>query len=105
MKAVIIDRPGAVRVDEVPDPSYESNEVLIEVGACGICGTDIHILDGEFPPTKYPIVPGHEFGGTVREIGSDVQGIAVGDRVGVDPSLPCGACYFCQRGQENLCER
>jgi 2-desacetyl-2-hydroxyethyl bacteriochlorophyllide A dehydrogenase len=105
MKAVIVERPGVVRVDDVPEPTYGSNEVLIEVGACGICGTDIHILDGEFPPTKYPIVPGHEFGGTVREVGSDVQGIAVGDRVGVDPSLPCGACYFCQRGQVNLCER
>jgi 2-desacetyl-2-hydroxyethyl bacteriochlorophyllide A dehydrogenase len=105
MKAVVIDRPGEVRVDRVPDPECGPSDVVIRVGACGICGTDIHIIDGEFPPTTYPIVPGHEFGGTVVSIGGDVEGIAVGDRVGVDPTLNCGACYFCQRGQGNLCER
>jgi NADPH2:quinone reductase len=78
---------------------------VLKVGACGICGTDIHIIDGEFPPTVYPIVIGHEFGGEVVAVGEDVAGIAVGDRVGVDPTLNCGACYYCQRGMGNLCER
>jgi len=77
----------------------------VRVGACGICGTDIHIIDGEFPPTTYPIVPGHEFGGEVIAVGEAVVDVKVGDRVGVDPTLNCGACYFCQRGQGNLCER
>ncbi len=105
MKAVIVDEPGSVRVDQVPDPEIGLKDVVVKVGACGICGTDIHIIDGEFPPTKYPIIPGHEFGGTVVAIGEDVTGVKVGDRVGVDPTLNCGECYFCQRGMGNLCER
>ena len=105
MKAVVVAEPGSVHVADIPVPTPGPDEVLIEVGACGICGTDIHIIDGEFPPTVYPIVIGHEFGGEVTAIGADVKGIAVGDRVGVDPTLSCGACYFCQRGMGNLCER
>jgi 2-desacetyl-2-hydroxyethyl bacteriochlorophyllide A dehydrogenase len=105
MKAVIVERPGVVRVEQVPEPVCGPADVVVKVGACGICGTDIHIIDGEFPPTTYPIVPGHEFGGTVVAVGSEVSGTRPGDRVGVDPTLNCGACYFCQRGQGNLCER
>jgi 2-desacetyl-2-hydroxyethyl bacteriochlorophyllide A dehydrogenase len=105
MKAVIVDKPGSVHVDQVPDPEFGPKDVVIKVGACGICGTDIHIIDGEFPPTKYPIIPGHEFGGTVVAVGEDVTGVKIGDRVGVDPTLNCGECYFCQRGMGNLCER
>ncbi|MEA2593966.1 MAG: hypothetical protein QOF01_435 [Thermomicrobiales bacterium] len=105
MKAVVVREPGDVRVETVPDPEAGPKDVLIRVGACGICGTDIHIIDGEFPPTRYPIIIGHEFGGTVVAVGDDVVGFKVGDRVGVDPTLNCGECYFCQRGQGNLCER
>ncbi|CAN5884565.1 zinc-dependent alcohol dehydrogenase family protein [soil metagenome] len=105
MKAVVVEQPGSVCVREVPDPEVGPNNVLIRVAACGICGTDIHILDGEFPPTVYPIVPGHEFSGTVEQIGAQVTGIEPGDRVGVDPTLNCGECFFCQRGLGNLCER
>jgi 2-desacetyl-2-hydroxyethyl bacteriochlorophyllide A dehydrogenase len=105
MKAAVIDRPGVVRVADVPDPEVGPHHVLIRVRACGICGTDLHIIDGEFPPTTYPIIPGHEFGGEVVELGSAVTGLRIGDRVGVDPTLNCGACYFCQRGMGNLCER
>src|SRR5918994_1535919 len=105
MKAVVVEKPGDVRVDEVPDPTVGPKDVLVKVAACGICGTDIHIIDGEFPPTTYPIIPGHEFGGTVLAVGADVVGVKSGDRVGVDPTLNCGECYFCQRGQGNLCER
>jgi 2-desacetyl-2-hydroxyethyl bacteriochlorophyllide A dehydrogenase len=105
MRAVIIDEPGKIRVGQAPDPEWGPKDVVVKVGACGICGTDIHIIDGEFPPTKYPIIPGHEFGGTVVAVGEEVTGVKVGDRVGVDPNLNCGECYFCQRGQGNLCER
>jgi len=105
MKAVIVDEPGKFHVDQVPDPEFGPKDVVVKVGACGICGTDIHIIDGEFPPTKYPIIPGHEFGGTVVAVGEDVTGVKVGNRVGVDPTLNCGECYFCQRGMGNLCER
>lgn len=98
MKAVVVDGPHKVEVREVPEPKCGPDDVIIQVGACGICGTDIHIIDGEFPPTVYPIIIGHEFGGTVVETGANVTGFKVGDRVGADPTLACGACYFCQRG-------
>jgi len=105
VKAVVVHAAGDVRVEEVPEPTYGPKDVVVRVGACGICGTDIHIIDGEFPPTIYPIIIGHEFGGTVTDVGTDVVGVTVGDRVGVDPTLNCGECYFCQRGKGNLCER
>jgi 2-desacetyl-2-hydroxyethyl bacteriochlorophyllide A dehydrogenase len=105
MKAVVVERPGVVQVHDVPVPRPGPHDVVVKVGACGICGTDLHIIDGEFPPTQYPLIPGHEFGGTVIATGAEVTGVAAGDRVGVDPTLNCGACYFCQRGQGNLCER
>jgi 2-desacetyl-2-hydroxyethyl bacteriochlorophyllide A dehydrogenase len=105
MKAVMVDEPGSLRVVDVPEPEPGPDDVVVRVGACGICGTDVHIIDGEFPPTVYPIVIGHEFGGEVTAVGENVTGFSVGDRVGVDPTLNCGACYFCQRGMGNLCER
>jgi 2-desacetyl-2-hydroxyethyl bacteriochlorophyllide A dehydrogenase len=104
MQAVMIDQPGAVRVVELPTPEPGPNEVLIQTNSCGICGTDIHIIDGEFPPTRYPIVPGHEFGGRVVDTGEAVRKVVAGDLVGVDPTLNCGACHYCQRGMGNLCE-
>jgi NADPH2:quinone reductase len=105
MRAVVVEKPGIVGVKQVPEPVAGPKDVVIQVGACGICGTDIHIIDGEFPPTTYPIIIGHEFGGRVVATGPDVVGVNVGDRVGVDPTLNCGECYFCHRGQGNLCER
>lgn len=105
MKAVVVSGPHAVAITDVPEPTCGPKDVIIQVGACGICGTDIHIIDGEFPPTTYPLIIGHEFGGTVVEVGAGVTGFKPGDRVGVDPTLNCGECYFCQRGKGNLCER
>ena len=77
---------------------------MVKVEACGICGTDIHVLRGEFAPTRYPIVPGHEFCGEVVAIGSDARNLKVGDFVAVDPSLFCGRCRQCRAGRFNLCE-
>lgn len=105
MRAAIVDQPGSIRVGEVPDPKPGDRQVVIKVGACGICGTDLHIADGHFPPTPYPIVPGHEFAGEIVELGSDVPGgWRIGDRVAVDPSLFCGYCRPCRSGHGNLCE-
>ncbi|GHO42388.1 zinc-dependent alcohol dehydrogenase family protein [Ktedonospora formicarum] len=109
MRAVIIDKPGTVHVGEIADPTPKPDELIIKVGACGICGTDLHIMDGEFPPTPYPIVPGHEFAGEVVAVGSDIQAnngkkFTVGTRVAVDPSLYCGHCSFCRAGHGNLCQ-
>jgi len=104
MRAAVVDEPGQFQVTERPDPTPAPGEVLVEVGACGICGTDLHIVAGEFPPTPYPIVPGHEFAGRVVAVGSDVfPGINEGDRVAVDPSLFCGHCGPCRAGHGNLC--
>lgn len=103
MRAAIIDKPGEIRVGNVEDPTPGTGEVVIRVGACGICGTDLHIADGEFPPTPYPIVPGHEFAGEVVALGPGVEDVSEGARVAVDPSLFCGHCDFCRRGRGNLC--
>ncbi|TDD41650.1 zinc-dependent alcohol dehydrogenase family protein [Saccharopolyspora elongata] len=104
MRAAIIDQPGSIRVGDVPDPKPGDGQLVIKVGACGICGTDLHIADGHFPPTPYPIVPGHEFAGEVVEIGAEVPGDwKAGDRVAVDPSLFCGYCTPCRSGHGNLC--
>ena len=104
MRAAVISGPGEVEVATIDDPAPEDGEVVVAVAACGICGTDLHILDGQFAPSL-PIVPGHEFAGEVVAVGRGVERLSVGDRVAVDPSLYCGACSECRRGRGNLCER
>ncbi|QIS18641.1 zinc-dependent alcohol dehydrogenase family protein [Nocardia terpenica] len=104
MRALVIDEPGRFAVERVPDPAPRAGEVVVRVGAVGICGTDLHIVAGEFPPTPYPIVPGHEFAGEVVALGNGAAGVRVGDRVAVDPSLFCGRCHYCAIGRGNLCE-
>ncbi len=104
MRAVVIAAPGQVRIEQLPDPAPGSGEVVVQVEACGICGTDLHILDGDFAPTRYPIVPGHEFCGEVVATGPEGRGHRLGDFVAVDPSLFCGRCRYCRAGRFNLCE-
>jgi 2-desacetyl-2-hydroxyethyl bacteriochlorophyllide A dehydrogenase len=105
MRAVVLDHPGSFRVADVPDPTPQAGQVVVKVECCGICGTDLHILAGEFPPTPYPITPGHEFAGTVVARGADVKpDLPIGARVAVDPSLYCGYCRRCRAGRDNLCE-
>jgi 2-desacetyl-2-hydroxyethyl bacteriochlorophyllide A dehydrogenase len=104
MRAAVITAPGQVEVSTVDDPVPGPREVVVEVAACGLCGTDLHILHGEFAPSL-PIVPGHEFAGTVVAVGTGVTERRIGDRVAVDPSLFCHECYYCRRGRGNLCER
>jgi len=104
MRAAIIDKPGEVRVGIVEDPTPGDGQLVVRVGACGVCGTDLHIADGEFPPTPYPIVPGHEFAGEVAAVGAGVTDFREGMRVAVDPSLFCGHCEFCRRNRGNLCQ-
>ena len=104
MKAVVISAPGELEVTTVDDPTPGPREVVVRVASCGICGTDLHILEGEFAPTL-PIIPGHEFAGEVVAVGSEVTEVSVGDQVAADPNLYCGECYQCRRGRGNLCER
>ncbi|MEU5537781.1 zinc-dependent alcohol dehydrogenase family protein [Streptomyces sp. NPDC020362] len=104
MKAALITEQGTVEMVTVHDPTPGPREVVVAVAACGLCGTDLHILQGEFAP-KLPIIPGHEFAGEVVAVGRDVTELAVGTRVAVDPSLNCNECHYCRLGRNNLCER
>ncbi|MGK5642817.1 zinc-dependent alcohol dehydrogenase family protein [Streptomyces sp. URMC 126] len=104
MRAVVVTGPGQAEVTEVPDPRPGPGEVVVEVSSCGLCGTDMHILGGELPSVRYPLVPGHELTGRVVALGPGVAGPPVGTRVAVDPNLPCGACHYCRIGRGNLCE-
>ena len=103
MRAVVFEGPGRVKVDSVPDPAPGKTDVVVEVAACGICGTDVHVREGSYGGTEYPLVPGHEVSGTVVEVGSEVRSLAIGDRVVLDPTLSCGQCEYCLNGQYNLC--
>src|ERR1700691_3590941 len=105
MKAMVLHKIGAPLVyEELPDPVPGRGEIRVRVSACGVCRTDLHVVDGELPDPKLPIVPGHEIVGRVIELGHAVTSFKIGDRVGV-PWLGwvCGVCEFCKRGQENLC--
>ncbi|MEV0490186.1 zinc-dependent alcohol dehydrogenase family protein [Streptomyces atratus] len=104
MRAAIVEAPGKVSVTSLPDPTPGPREVVVDVAACGLCGTDLHILQGEFAPTL-PIVPGHEFAGEVVGIGAEVTELSIGDQVAVDPSLHCHECRSCRAGRGNLCDR
>jgi len=106
MRAAVLERPGApLRLRRVPVPEPGPGQALLRVRACGVCRTDLHVADGELSGAKLPLVLGHEIVGEVVRLGGGVEGIAEGDRVGV-PWLgsTCGACPYCRRGQENLCE-
>lgn len=101
MRAALVAAPGVVELVELPDPVPAPGEVVVEVAAVGLCGTDLHLLAGEHG--ALPVVPGHEVSGTVVGVGHDVRSLRVGDRVAVDPNLPCRRCRQCRSGRENLC--
>lgn len=107
MRAMIFDQPKRpLRLADVSRPKPAANEILIQVRACAVCRTDLHVVDGELPKPKLPLVPGHEIVGVVAEAGKNVTRFKTGDRVGV-PWLgwTCGECDFCWSGRENLCDR
>lgn len=103
MKAFVVEKPEVGRLKNIPKPQPQAHEVLIRVKACGICGTDLHILHGEYV-ASYPIVPGHEIAGIVEEVGDKVEYFSKGDKVVVNPNLSCGKCYYCRRGLVHFCE-
>ncbi len=109
MKGMVLKEPGSVtsaplQMTDLERPSPGENEILIRVKACGVCHTDLHIVEGELKSHKLPVVPGHQVVGIVEEIGHDVKHLKPGDRVGVGwLHHTCGACEFCQKGRENLC--
>ncbi|UNZ16260.1 zinc-dependent alcohol dehydrogenase family protein [Streptomyces sp. 891-h] len=104
MRAAVIAEPGKVELAVVEDPAPGPREVVIQVAATGLCGTDLHILRGRHAP-RLPLVPGHEFAGQVVAVGTAVTEVAVGARVAADPNLYCSECRYCRLGRNNLCER
>ncbi len=104
MKAAVLYGIRDLRLEDVPKPELSDNEVLIRVGASGICGTDIHIYRGEWK-TNTPIILGHEFSGVIADVGREVKGLNIGDPVVAEPNIPCGSCYFCRMSERNyFCE-
>lgn len=106
MRAMVLDEPGrSLRLAELPVPEPRRGQVLIRVKACGVCRTDLHIVDGELKEPKLPLVPGHQIVGRVVSVGEQVKGFVAGMRVGVPwLGFSCGRCKYCLSGRENLCD-
>jgi L-iditol 2-dehydrogenase len=104
MKALLLSEYKHLEIVDMPVPSAGPDEVLVRVEACGICGSDVHGMDGSTGRRIPPIVMGHEAAGTVAEVGSGVDDIAVGDRITFDSTISCGKCDYCLRGDINLCD-
>ena len=107
MRAMLLERPGSeLRLAEVAVPAPGPGQLLVRVKACAVCRTDLHVVDGELPGPKLPLIPGHEIVGEVMALGAGVADRAVGERVGI-PWLghSCGHCPYCAHGEENLCDR
>lgn len=107
MRAMILQTPQQpLQPIDRPTPKPETGQVLVKIGACAVCRTDLHVVDGELPNPKLPLIPGHEIVGTIVERGRGAERFKIGDRVGI-PWLgwTCGECEFCRSGRENLCNR
>jgi len=107
MKAMVLHAPRQpLRLTDRPTPDPRPGEVLVQVRACAVCRTDLHVVDGELPKPKLPLVPGHEIIGVITALGAGVERFKPGDRVGI-PWLgwTCGTCAFCRTGRENLCDQ
>jgi len=107
MRAMVLDKPGVPLVmRERPIPAPTAGDILLAVSACGVCRTDLHVVDGELPDPKLPIIPGHEIVGRVMAAGDGVAGFAPGMRVGVPwLGFTCGVCPYCREQRENLCDK
>ncbi|WP_416841454.1 zinc-dependent alcohol dehydrogenase family protein [Haloferax sp. DFSO52] len=103
MRVASLTDVGKMEVREREQPKPEPDEVVLRVGACGVCATDLHMYHGSYA-VDFPIVLGHESAGTVTEIGDEVSGLEPGDRVAMNPAVPCNNCSYCKRGETNLCD-
>src|SRR4026207_2498313 len=110
MKAWLLNKPASVDrrplvISDITEPVPGAGELLLRVVACGICRTDLHVVEGDLPVRRSPVIPGHQIVGSVAAPGSGVEGFALGDRVGVAwLNRTCGKCEFCVAGRENLCD-
>jgi propanol-preferring alcohol dehydrogenase len=111
MRAAVLEQPGPIdtgplHITDVPLPQPGRAQVLIRVRACGVCRTDLHVVEGELPARRSPVIPGHQVVGTVESLGADAGALKIGDRVGAAwLRQTCGVCPFCTTGRENLCDR
>ncbi len=105
MKALVLQAYNQLCYEDVPMPRFEPDDVLIRVKACGICGSDVHGVDGSTGRRRPPLIMGHEAAGIIEEAGADATVWKKGDRVTFDSTVFCGSCEFCRRGQINLCEQ
>ena len=107
MQAMQLRKPGEpLALADLPDPAPLPGEVRVRISACGVCRTDLHVVDGELPDPKLPLIPGHEIVGVIDQVGPGVDALGIGMRVGI-PWLgsTCGTCAYCTHGRENLCDR
>jgi D-arabinitol dehydrogenase (NADP+) len=103
MRAVVYDAPRSYSVTAIPTPEAAPGQVRIKVGQVGVCGTDLHIHEGDFN-AEFPLIPGHELVGVIDQLGDGVTGLALGEQVSVNPNVHCGACQYCLAGRLILCE-
>lgn len=103
MKAIYFTGHGIAALAQLPDPELKPGHALIDVNASGLCHTDIDVLHGRYGSSAFPLVPGHEYAGVVIAVAEDVTNVKPGDRVAVDPNIPCGHCRACRKGLTNLC--
>jgi len=104
MKVLMLKAYNEFAIEQIPVPEYGSNDVLVKVKACSICGSDIHGMDGSTGRRIPPIVMGHEASGVIEKVGENVTAFKPGDRVTFDSTIYCGKCYYCRRGEINLCD-
>lgn len=103
MKAAVLVKPGQFQVQDIPRPEPGRDEVLVRISRLGICGTDMHIFNGHYAAENLPMVPGHEFTGTIAELGEGVTGLSLGAPVVVDMNIGCGTCFWCRRNEVLNC--
>ncbi|MBT8435900.1 MAG: alcohol dehydrogenase catalytic domain-containing protein, partial [Gammaproteobacteria bacterium] len=106
MKAMILEQPGTrLKSVQLPDPEPGPGQLQVAISACGVCRTDLHVVDGDLTEPKLPIIPGHEIVGTITALGQGVDDFKIGERIGI-PWLghTCGCCSYCKSGAENLCD-
>jgi 2-desacetyl-2-hydroxyethyl bacteriochlorophyllide A dehydrogenase len=99
MRAAVLTAPEVLEIKTVPLPRYADDEVLIKVNRCGLCGTDIHIFKGHYSADKLPLIPGHEFSGTIAAMGARVIGLTLGQAVTADINVGCGQCFYCRKNE------
>ncbi|ROP78835.1 2-desacetyl-2-hydroxyethyl bacteriochlorophyllide A dehydrogenase [Frigoribacterium sp. PhB160] len=104
MRAAVADGAGGIEIQDLPVPTAQEGWVVIAPVGTGVCGTDLHLISGDYPHGRFPVVPGHEFAGYVTEVGAGVTSVQEGDYVGVNPNVSCGKCTWCLRGATNLCQ-